>query len=55
METLKDEEQDAFDAIPESLQASERGEKSQEAIDALDNAMSEAESARDNLDAIVNA
>ena len=40
VETLRDEEQDAFDAMPEGIQNSERGEKSQNAIDQLDNAAS---------------
>lgn len=35
IETLRDEEQDAFDAMPESFQSAERGEKVQENIDAL--------------------
>lgn len=38
IEGLRDEEQDAFDNLPESLQESERGQTMQEAIDALDEA-----------------
>jgi hypothetical protein len=34
---LKEEEQDAFDNMPESFQNGERGEKGQAAIDALEN------------------
>ena len=41
-ETIKnlfDEEQEAFDNLPESLQYGTRGESMQEAIEALDNAV----------------
>lgn len=41
IETLRDEEQDTFDNLPEGFQASERGERIQAAVDALDNAYSE--------------
>ena len=40
VETIRDEEQEAFDAMPESFQNGEKGEKSQAAIDALDEAVS---------------
>lgn len=50
LETLRDEEQEAFDAMPEGLQGGERGEKSQAAIDALEIALTDIESAVDNLD-----
>ncbi len=36
LEEIRDDEQDAFDALPEGLQASARGESMQDAIDALD-------------------
>ena len=39
VEMILEEEQDAFDNLPESLQDSERGERMQEAIDALENAL----------------
>lgn len=39
VEMVLEEEQDAFDNLPESLQDSERGERMQEAIDALENAL----------------
>jgi ElaB/YqjD/DUF883 family membrane-anchored ribosome-binding protein len=35
VDSVMQEEQDAFDNMPECLQASDRGEKAQEAIDAL--------------------
>jgi formiminotetrahydrofolate cyclodeaminase len=38
IETVKDEEQDAFDNMPESFQEGERGEQMQTALDNLDNA-----------------
>lgn len=38
LEEIKDAEQEAYDAIPESLQSGERGEKGQAAIDALESA-----------------
>lgn len=37
VEEVRDEEQDAFNNMPESLQDGERGQRMQEAIDALDN------------------
>lgn len=35
--TLRDEEQDYFDNMPESLQAGEKGEKAEAAINAMEN------------------
>lgn len=49
-ETIRDEEQDAFDNMPESLQQGEKGDKAQEAISNLEEAISSIESARDALD-----
>ena len=43
IDTIKDEEQDAYDAMPESFQNGERGEKSQTAIDAMNDASSSLE------------
>ena len=34
------EEQEAYDALPESLQCSERGEKMQEAVDSMEESVS---------------
>lgn len=39
VENIQSEEQDAYDNLPESLQDSERGDRMQEAIDNLDDAM----------------
>ena len=38
IETLKDEEQEAYDNMPEGIQHSDRGEKTQNAIDQIENA-----------------
>lgn len=40
LETLRDEEQEAYDNMPESLQAGERGDHSQGAISYLESAIS---------------
>jgi prefoldin subunit 5 len=50
VEYLQEEEQEAFNNIPESLQESEKGEKMQESIDALEEALSNLEEAIENLD-----
>lgn len=52
LETIKDEEQDYYDNMPESLQGGEKGEAAQSAIDALENAKSEIEQATTNLENI---
>lgn len=36
LEEIRDDEQDAFDSLPEGLQYSSRGDAMQEAIDTLD-------------------
>jgi hypothetical protein len=43
LETLRDEEQDYYDGMPEGLKGSERGEGAQAAVDALENAISKLE------------
>lgn len=48
-EALKDEEQEAFDNMPESLQYSEKGERMEEIISNLDDSFSELESAIENI------
>lgn len=40
---IRDEEQEAFDNLPEALQDSERGENMQDCIDALDSFISDLE------------
>jgi hypothetical protein len=41
LEAVRDEEQEALDNLPESLQESERGEQMQEYIDAMENVTGE--------------
>ena len=50
IQSLLEEEQNAFDALPESLQEAERGELMQEAIDNLDAASSSVEEAVESLE-----
>ena len=40
IEWARDDEQEAFDNLPEGLQVSERGERMEENVDNLDNAAS---------------
>ena len=49
LELIRDEEQESFDNRPECLQASEAGEKSQEVISALEDAIDSLESIGDSL------
>lgn len=49
LDALKDEEQEAFDNMPESLQYSEKGERMEEIISYLDDSFSELESAIENI------
>lgn len=50
LEGIKDAEQEAFDNMPEGLQSSERGERSQEAINNLESAIYFIEEAEPNLE-----
>lgn len=52
IEALKDEEQESFDNTPESLQQAERGQQSEEAINALDSAMTSVNDAIESLEGI---
>ena len=49
IEEIRDEEQEAFDNMPESFQEGEKGEMSQNAIDNLDSALSDMDSLEDSL------
>lgn len=49
IETLRDAEQNAYDNMPESLQDTERGEKMESAIDALDYAADDLQECLDHL------
>lgn len=44
LETLRDEEQEAYDAMPESIQGSERGEQSNDWIEKMTEVVDSADS-----------
>ena len=48
--TLQDAEQEAFDSLPESFQAGEKGDKAQTAINALEQVVSSFEEIESSLD-----
>lgn len=52
IEEIKDEEQEAYDSMPESLQTGERGEASQTALEALQLAEDDTEGAITQLEGI---
>lgn len=52
IETLRDEEQEAFDNMPESLQQSDKGEKAQAAIEALEEAINSVDEVHSTLDTV---
>ena len=54
LEELRDEEDEAYDNMPEQFQDSERGEIMQTAIEALDNAADWLQEAIDELERIVH-
>lgn len=54
LEIIRDEEQEAFDNMPESLQYSEKGELTEQNANDLDYAVGDLESALNTLDDIVN-
>lgn len=47
---IRDEEQDAYDNMPESLQSSDNGSRMTDAIDAIDEAISSVEEAQQHID-----
>lgn len=49
IEIVRDEEQDAFDNMPEGLQTGERGEKMESAISRMEDVLNDLESAVDGL------
>ena len=51
IEQIRDEEQEAYDNLPEGLQDSERGERMSEIIETLDDAASDREGVIDTLEA----
>lgn len=54
VEALRDEEQEAFDNMPEGLQQGERGELSQEAINNLETAAEKISEAKEALEGLEN-
>lgn len=50
LECIRDEEQEYYDNMPESIQAGERGDKAQEAVDNLENALSSFDEISDYLE-----
>ena len=55
VEPLKDEEQEAYDNMPESFQSGNKGEQSQAVIDSLDSASQSVEESRNYIDEAVSA
>lgn len=55
IEEVRDEEQEAFDNMPESLQYTERGEKMEENIYNLGEQMDAIENAYDGIEEVVEA
>lgn len=53
LESIRDEEQQSFDALSDSLQYSERGDAMQENIDDIDSEISNLEDVISNLNDIV--
>lgn len=53
LEKIKDDEEFAFDNMPENLQYSQRGEDSQEAIDSLEEAIDGLEEVIDSLEGVL--
>lgn len=50
LEDLRDQEQEAFDNMPGSLQNGEKGEKAQEAVNTMDSAISHIEDAISDIE-----
>ena len=55
LETLRDEEQEYFDAMPESFQSGEKGAAAETAIGAIEEAIQYAEDAVNNLSEAASA
>lgn len=53
LQELQEEEQDYFDNMPENLQYSERGEKSEQAADDLQNIIDEIQSQLEELETVI--
>ena len=50
---VQQDEEMAFDSMPEGLQSSDRGMESEDAIDAMDSAISNIDDAIDHLDEVL--
>lgn len=55
VDSVKDEEQEAYDNLPESIQYGEKGDIMQENVDELDDASSELDSIRDSVEEQIDA
>ena len=53
IEEIRDEEEAAYENLPESLQESERGEKMYEAVEGLQDLYDNPESAADDIESII--
>lgn len=53
LDGIREEEQDAYDNLPEGIQDSERGESMYENIDTLETAYNDLESIIDNLQELI--
>lgn len=50
LETIRDEEQEAYDSMPDGLKESDRGQQAEQACSELDDACSNLESVIDSLE-----
>lgn len=55
IEACKDDEEEAFDNLPDGIKDSERGEDMEDNIDSMDDVMSEIEEQISVLEEIINA
>ena len=53
LETIKDEEQEAFDNLPESIQYGERGETMEENVDELDSIITDLENVIESINEVI--
>lgn len=53
-EALADEERDAYESMPDSIQQGDRGQEASSAVDSLDEAKSQLDSAKEAADEAVN-
>ena len=53
IESIRDEEQEAHDNLPDSLQYGEKGEAMQESADTIDSAVSDIDQVLESLESII--